>query len=51
MIKEELEPLVYQKSFVQIGKMYGVTDNTVRKWCKKYNLPFKREDIKKEKCS
>lgn len=26
-------------------KTYGVTDNAVRKWCKKYNLPFRKKDI------
>ena len=25
--------------------MFGVTDNAIRKWCKKFNLPFKKEDI------
>lgn len=44
--KEELEPLIYKYSFVQIGKMYGVSDNGVRKWCKKYNLPYRKSDLK-----
>jgi hypothetical protein len=26
--------------------MYGVTDNAVRKWCDKYDLPRKAKDIK-----
>lgn len=26
------------KSFVQVGKKYGVTDNAVRKWCKMYGI-------------
>ncbi len=26
------------KSFLQVGKYYGVSDNAVRKWCKKYNI-------------
>lgn len=26
------------KSFVQVGKFYGVTDNAVRKWCKLYGI-------------
>jgi len=25
--------------------MYGVTDNSVRKWCKKFDLPFRKIDI------
>lgn len=35
---EDLEKL----SFVDIGLKYGVSDNTVRKWCKKYNLPYRK---------
>lgn len=26
------------KSFVQVGKKYNVSDNAVRKWCKKYDM-------------
>jgi hypothetical protein len=26
--------------------MFGVSDNAVRKWCDKYNLPRKARDIK-----
>lgn len=44
--KEELEPLIYKLPFTTIAKQYGVTDNAVRKWCKKYGLPYRKEDIK-----
>lgn len=44
--KEELEKLIYEKPFLQIGKMYTVSDNAVRKWCKQYGLKYKRKDIK-----
>ena len=47
--KEELEELIYTMPFVAIGKKYGVSDNAVRKWCKKYNLPYKYNDIKKHR--
>lgn len=30
-----------------INNFKSVTDNAVRKWCKKYNLPYKVSDIKK----
>lgn len=30
-----------------IGKQYGVSDNAVRKWCKSYNLPYRRHDIRR----
>jgi hypothetical protein len=36
--KEQLQNLLNEKSFVEIGKMYGVSNNSVRKWCKKYEL-------------
>lgn len=45
--KEELLELIKTKTFVEIGKMYGVSDNAIRKWCKTYDLPYKRKDIKK----
>ena len=32
--------------FIQIGKWYGVSDNSIRKWCKSYGLPYKQNDIK-----
>lgn len=33
--------------FLQIGKKYGVSDNTIRKWCKFYSLPYQTAIIKK----
>lgn len=45
--KEELLVLIQTKPFVQIGKMYGVSDNAVRKWCKIYGLPHRSKDIVK----
>lgn len=45
--KEELEKLIYIKSFVEISKKYNVTDNAVRKWCKSYGLPFRYGELHK----
>ena len=36
--KDELIILIKSKSYCAIGREYGVSDNTVRKWCKKYNI-------------
>ena len=47
--KEDLLKLILSKSFLKIGRMYNVSDNTIRKWCKQYNLPFRRKDIEKIK--
>jgi len=44
--KETLDFLIHNMSFVKIGEMYHVSDNAVRKWCKVYNLPYKKKDIK-----
>ena len=35
------------KSFVQVGKKYGVTDNAIRKWAKAYELPSSTKELKK----
>lgn len=45
--KEELEKLIHTYPFTQIGKMYGLSDNAIRKWCKSYNLPYKKKDLNK----
>ena len=44
--REELKTLIRTTAFTTVGAMYGVTDNAVRKWCDKYNLPRKVKDIK-----
>lgn len=33
-------------NFTKVSKLYGVTDNAVRKWCKKYSIPYKSSDYK-----
>lgn len=45
--RETLKSLIRKESFLSIGRTYGVTDNAIRKWCKNYNLPVKKQDIKK----
>lgn len=46
--KEKLMELLFKHSFVYVGKLFNVTDNAVRKWCDKYNIP---KDSKYYKCS
>lgn len=36
--KEKLEKLIQELPFTTIGKMFGVSDNAIRKWCKFYNV-------------
>jgi len=45
--REELKKLIRTKTFIELGKIYGVSDNAVRKWCIKEGLPSKKSDIKK----
>lgn len=44
--REQLKDLIRNTSFVEIGNQYNVSDNTIRKWCKNENLPFKKSEIK-----
>lgn len=45
--REELKVLIRTIPFTQIGKQYNVSDNAIRKWCDKFNLPRKSSEIKK----
>lgn len=47
--KEILSDEIKTNSFVYLGKKYGVSDNTIKNWCKQYDLPF--EKIKRIKIS
>ena len=46
-----LEKINELKSYVQVGKFYSVSDNTIRKWCEKYqiNLTCGTENMKIKK--
>ena len=45
--KNELKKLIETTPFTSIGKTFGVSDNAIRKWCKKYNLPTTKQEIHK----
>jgi len=47
--KEQLAQLILKKSFLQIGKDFGISDNAVRKWCNSYNLPYRKKDIEEQR--
>lgn len=32
--------------FVKVSKVYRVSDNAVRKWCRKYGIPTKKKDLR-----
>lgn len=44
--REELKDLIRTTSFVEIGRQFGVSDNAIKKHCKKYNLPSTKKEIK-----
>ena len=43
--REELKNKIRIQSFLSISKEFNVTDNTIRDWCDKYNLPRRKKDI------
>lgn len=45
---EELKNILFENkgNFSKVGKSFNVSDNTIRKWCKSYNLPFHSKDYK-----
>lgn len=45
--REELKEMIRKDSFLSIGKKFNVSDNAIRKWCDKYNLPRLKSEIKK----
>lgn len=44
--REELKNLIRTKSFLEIARIYGVSDNAIRKWCDSEKLPRKKSVIK-----
>ena len=45
VIREELKDLIRRLPFTQAAKEYDITDNALRKWCDKYNLPRTKKEI------
>lgn len=43
---EELVSLLKENNFLKVGRMFGVSDNAIRKWCQQYNLSTKAKDYK-----
>ena len=43
--RDDLKKMIREKSFLAIGREFDVSDNTIRKWCIAYGLPFKRKAI------
>ena len=45
LTRDELKHLIRTTPFLQIGSKFGVSDNTIRKWCVKLNLPKTKTEI------
>ena len=43
--REELKDMIRTISFTEIGRKLGYSDNTIRKWCTKFNLPRTKKEI------
>lgn len=43
--KEELQRLVYNDTFTNIGKQFNVDRSTISKWLQAYNLPHTKKEI------
>ena len=43
----ELIQLMYQYSKEEIGRMYGITGNAIKKWCIAYGIPYKKKELLK----
>lgn len=47
LTREQLKDKIRNQSFSEIGRECGYSDNAIRKWCDKYNLPRHKREIKK----
>lgn len=43
--RDELKQKIRNLPFTTIAKQYGLTDNGIRKWCDKFQLPRLKKDI------
>lgn len=43
--RNQLKSYIRIHSFLECGRLCGVSDNAIRKWCKSYNLPDKKSII------
>lgn len=47
---EDLKQILLNNNgnFTAVGRIFGVKDNTIRKWCKSYNISFYSKDYKEK---
>ena len=44
--RQSLKNQIRTLSFAEIARIYGVSDASIRRWCKMYNLPSRVSEIK-----
>lgn len=44
-IKDFIEQFKKYRSFVKVGEHYGVTDNAIRKYCQKHDMPWRKSEL------
>ena len=42
----ELAKEIVESGFSAVGRKYNVSDNAIKKWCKAYNIPHLKKDLK-----
>lgn len=45
LTRDEFKTLIRTTPFVHLGNKFNVSDKTICKWCKKFNLPDTRHKI------
>lgn len=48
-VAKTLQKLMLTHSIADIGRIYGVSGNAVRKWCKRYNIEYNHSYVKEQR--
>lgn len=43
--RDDLKDMVREKSFKELGRIFGVSDKAISKWCINYGIPHRKQDI------
>lgn len=42
----ELAKMVVERGFTEVGRQFNVSNNAIKKWCKAYNIPYLKPELK-----
>ena len=45
--RDDFKKLLRENTMKSLGSMYGITDNSIRKWCDNFGLPRRKREIDK----